>query len=222
LNLFPSVTEVLNVAAKPGLTNWLIQQAYLSALTLPHVEGETVDEFKRRAERDSKEQSEQAMKLGTEIHADIERRFLGQSPIAHKETAEAVYEFVVTHTGLSDGWIPESCFSSPFGYGGMVDLYHPDGWIIDYKTKDFGEDGINKSMAWDEHGMQLSAYAHGLGLPNARKMNIFASRNNPGLITHHEWNDDMFDRFKCLLEYWQLCRGYKPSTSPAEEEINNG
>jgi hypothetical protein len=91
----------------------------------------------------------------------------------------------------------------------MVDL-HGLNVVIDYKTKDFDEEGSKKKMAWDEHSMQLSAYAHGLGFPDARKINIFVSRNNPGLITHHEWDSDDYERFDCLLRYWQITKGYKP------------
>jgi len=39
-NLVPSVTTILNVAAKPGLDNWKLQQVLLAALTLPRNEGE--------------------------------------------------------------------------------------------------------------------------------------------------------------------------------------
>src|SRR6185369_4131065 len=36
----PSVTTVLQVIDKPALTNWLIEQAVLGALTLPKIDGE--------------------------------------------------------------------------------------------------------------------------------------------------------------------------------------
>ena len=52
----PSVTSVLGIAAKPGLENWKIDQALLSALTLPRQEGESLDDFMRRAKQDAKEQ----------------------------------------------------------------------------------------------------------------------------------------------------------------------
>ena len=208
LNLFPSVTEILNIAAKPALTNWLVNQAYLSALTLPKNEGESLDDFKKRAERDAKKEAQDAAELGSQIHNDIERLFLGQKPLVHATAAQAVYDFVVDYTGIKDGWIAEKTFASPYGYGGMIDLHHPGGWVVDYKTKDFSE--IGAQMAYDDHAMQLSAYAHGIEIPKARKMNIFVSRTTPGLIAHYEWNDDYFDRFECLLKYWQLCKGYQP------------
>lgn len=208
LNLYPSVTEILNIVAKPALTNWLVNQAYLAALTLPQREGESLDDFKKRAEIDAKKEALQAAELGSEIHNDIERLFKGQKPFVHGVSALAVYDFVVDYTGLHDGWIAEQTFASNLGYGGMVDLHHPDGWVIDYKTKDFAEP--EKKMAYDENAMQLSAYAHGIGIPNAKKMNIFVSRTHPGVIAHHEWEEDYFPHFRCLLHYWQLSKNYEP------------
>ena len=47
LGLFPSVTNVLGVIAKPALDAWKQEQAILAALTLPRNEGEPLDEFAR-------------------------------------------------------------------------------------------------------------------------------------------------------------------------------
>jgi len=43
LDLVPSVTTVLNVAAKPGLEAWKQRQLLLAALTLPRSEDEAED-----------------------------------------------------------------------------------------------------------------------------------------------------------------------------------
>src|SRR6266436_7275945 len=56
-DLVPSVTNVLNVAAKPGLETWKAQQLLQSALTLPRIEGETLDAYALRVIEDSKAQS---------------------------------------------------------------------------------------------------------------------------------------------------------------------
>jgi len=49
LNLVPSVTTVMNVAAKPALENWKINQALMAALTLPRLKDESLDKFMARA-----------------------------------------------------------------------------------------------------------------------------------------------------------------------------
>src|SRR5690348_5494109 len=53
LGLLPGVTSVIKVQAAPGLVNWLVDQALMAALTLPRIEGESLDDFKARAKRDS-------------------------------------------------------------------------------------------------------------------------------------------------------------------------
>jgi hypothetical protein len=213
-NLFPSVTTVLDIAAKPALTNWLVEQAFLAALTLPKGDDESLDDFMKRAKADARQQAKDSADVGTEIHNDIERLFKGLEPLKHTEAANATFELVKNLTGLSKGWVAEQTFSCVLGFGGMVDLHHPDGEVvIDYKTKDFGPDDLGKVFAYDEHAMQLSAYAHGLGMPWARKINIFVSRTHPGLVIHHEWDGDYFNRFELLLRYWQLAKNYTPEAA---------
>jgi len=78
----PSVTTIISVAAKPGLENWKIDQALLSALTLPRGETESLDDFMARAKQDAKEQSIRAAERGTAIHAEVESGFSGGEPTA--------------------------------------------------------------------------------------------------------------------------------------------
>ena len=56
LNLVPSVTTILNVAAKPALTAWLQEQAILAALTLPRQPEEAESAWLKRVVQDSKQQ----------------------------------------------------------------------------------------------------------------------------------------------------------------------
>ena len=73
MNLVPSVTTVMKIAAKPGLDVWKNEQLLLAALTLPKVEGETEKEFIARVVSDSKETGKRAAERGTRIHESIER-----------------------------------------------------------------------------------------------------------------------------------------------------
>lgn len=72
LGLYPSVTNVLSVLARPGLDAWKQEQAILAALTLPRRNGETVDEFARRVVADMSQQVRDAADLGSAIHRAIE------------------------------------------------------------------------------------------------------------------------------------------------------
>ena len=69
----PSVTTVLNIIAKPGLTNWLQQQVLLAALTLPRIEGETEENWLERVMSDSKSTGRDAADRGTQMHGVLER-----------------------------------------------------------------------------------------------------------------------------------------------------
>ena len=162
MNLAPSVTTIMSVAAKPALENWKIDQALMAALTLPREENESLDDFMKRAKSDSKEQAIQAAQRGTEIHA--------------------------------------------------IDLYSSNGIVVDFKTKDglCGKDP--KKLVYDEHGMQLSAYAMGLGFETPIRISVFIDRSDPELVLTHHWDSDSHLKhsrmFLALLDYWQLVKGY--------------
>ena len=61
--------------------------------------------------------------------------------------------------------------------------------------------------------MQLAAYREGVGHPNAQRINLFISRNNPGLIHAFYWQekDNHFETFKAALQLWKLIKNYDSS-----------
>jgi hypothetical protein len=205
LNLVPSVTTILNVAAKPGLTQWLQKQVLLAALTLPRMKDEPEDEFIARIIDDSKEQGRAAADAGTEIHASIQGFYEGQPVSRHQEHITGCTRAISDVFGLH-GWIAERAFGHELGFGGKVDLHSPQGVVIDIKTKEFGDPA--KVDAYDEHLMQLAAYRVGLGMPEARCANVFVSRSVPGLTRLVEWSQEDLARgwkmFVALLNFWQL------------------
>lgn len=205
LNLVPSVTTILNVAAKPGLTQWLQKQVLLAALTLPRMKDEPEDEFIARIIDDSKEQGRAAADAGTEIHASIQGFYEGQPVTRHQEHITGCTRAISDVFGLH-GWIAERAFGHELGFGGKVDLHSPQGVVIDIKTKEFTDPA--KVDAYDEHLMQLAAYRVGLGMPEARCANVFVSRSVPGLTRLVEWSQEDLARgwqmFVALLNFWQL------------------
>jgi hypothetical protein len=212
LNLVPSVTSVLSIAAKPGLERWKINQALLSALTLPQMEGESLDDFMARSLEDSREQAIQAAARGTEIHAEIEEGF---ATGIQSEAYKAMRSYLDNLFNVDD-WMAERSFCSPLGYGGKVDLYSPTaGIVVDFKTKDNLENQEAKRLVYDEHGMQLSAYSLGLGIAAPIRISIFIDRSDPNIIKSHEWDIDTHPRhllmFSTLLNYWQLLKNYYPN-----------
>jgi GAF domain-containing protein len=214
MNLVPSVTTVMKIAAKPGLEAWKQEQMLLAALTLPRLPGETEKDLIARIVADSKETGKRAAERGTRVHESIEAWFEGVRPVEHEEIAKAFEESVFNHfkTHPFQPWKTETAFASELGYGGKVDLWcapdeaAPTGIVLDAKSKEFTED--DDVAAYDEHLMQLAAYRHGLGVPHARCANVFASVTVPGLIKIVEWSEEDlkkgWEMFKCLLQFWKL------------------
>jgi len=205
LNLVPSVTTIINVAAKPALTQWLQKQVLMAALTLPKINEETEEQYIARIILDAKEQGKAAADRGTEIHEAIQKAYEDQHyPFGFSEFVTGCQKTLEDFFGKRD-WICERSFAHDLGYGGKCDL-HCDGLVVDIKTKEFAE-GDDVTL-YDDYMLQLAAYRVGLGMPEARCANVFVSRNNPGVVSVYEWPEEDIKRgwamFCCLLEYWQL------------------
>jgi len=212
MNLVPSVTTVLNVAAKPALLAWMQQQVLYAALTLPRRPDEPEKEYIDRIINDSKEQGRSAADAGTDIHASIQGFYEGQSTGKHSEMVTACTQAIDNWAGPRT-WISERAFAHEAGFGGKCDLYSEadGGFVADIKTKEFTDP--DKVGGYDEHLMQLAAYRVGLGVPNARCANVFVSRNVPGLVVVKEWPLEQLDTgwamFMHLLSFWQLKNDHK-------------
>lgn len=219
LGLVPSVTTILQEVSKPALENWKIDQALMAALTLPKTDNEPLDLFMARAKEDAKQQAIKAAERGTELHNALEQHYLGNGHLIVEEDrpfVNGVVEAVRAKYGNQE-WIAEHSFASPLGYGGKMDLHCPV-IVLDFKGKDFKEGEDLKPVAYDEHAMQLCAYAHGVCLPNAKRVNVFFDRRMPGKVGIHEWpqGGDHFERFLCLLEYWKRKSKYWPERGTAQ------
>jgi len=212
MNLVPSVTTVLNVAAKPALLAWLQQQVLLAALTLPRRPDELEKEYIDRIINDSKEQGRSAADAGTDIHASIQGFYEDRPTGKHQESVTACDNAIKEHFG-DQVWVSERSFAHDLGFGGKCDLFCAGSTnvVIDIKTKEFTDP--KKVEGYDEHLMQLSAYRVGLGIPQARCANVFVSRNVPDLVVVKEWSAEDLDRgwemFVNLLQFWQLKNSHK-------------
>jgi len=79
LNLYPSVTTVLSVLAKPSLDDWKLTQVAERAYSNPPQDGEDTATYSRRIINGAFEQVSDAADLGTRIHAAIEAHFKGEA-----------------------------------------------------------------------------------------------------------------------------------------------
>lgn len=215
-DLVPSVSGILNVAAKPGLDTWKQQQVLLAALTLPRQESESEENWLERVMMDSKQTGRVAAERGTAIHAIIQEYFEGKVVNEYAAMCDAVKEAIDGHFGKIL-YVPEVSFAHQLGYGGKADLIAQaapnfDGVCIDFKTKE--TEDISAVDVYAEHGMQLAAYREGFKMPKARCANVFVGYKMVGgnvvftgvkVIEHDPINLDRYWlMFTKLLEFWQL------------------
>tara|TARA_R100001244_G_scaffold34534_1_gene31916 strand:- start:341 stop:1111 length:771 start_codon:yes stop_codon:yes gene_type:complete len=207
LGLVPSVTTVMGVAAKPALENWKIDRALESAIKLTRYASETDAKFMARAKWDSKKSGKEAAVKGTRIHAMLEMGFtLGVDSEVFRTVRELLEGIYPNET-----WFAEDSFCTD-GYGGKIDLYSKSGIFVDFKTKDdLDVDNVSR-MVYDEHGMQLSAYANGMNFNNPERCSIFVDRDIPSRVGYYIWETETHQKhlkmFQNLLSYWQLTKNY--------------
>lgn len=212
LGLVPSVTTIIKCAASPGLEAWKLQQMMLAALTLPRAPEETEESFISRIQADSKEQAKMAAERGSEVHAALESFFETRHVTSKFSPAVLSTETEIVKVFGDLTWSAEKSFAMK-GFGGKVDLHSRDGQgvVIDFKTKEFTSESLDKAQGFDEHAMQLAAYRVGLEIPQARCANVFVSVTEPGLVVVREWDQEDLDRgwkmFNSLLEFWYAKSG---------------
>lgn len=212
LDLVPSVSTIMSCAAKPGLEAWKLNQMLLAALTLPRAPEESEDSYVKRIVNDSKEHAKMAAERGTEVHTALEKWYEGVVIAPFAEHQMGVAEAIKQHFGDLT-WETEKSFAHESGFGGKTDLHSRDGdgVVVDFKTKEFTSETMDKVEGYDEHVMQLSAYRTGLKLPNARCANVFVSVTEPGLVKIVEWDQEEIKRgwamFDALRQYWYAKSG---------------
>ena len=200
LGLVPSVTEILQVIAKPGLEAWRRNQVALAALTLPRIAGESSEQLLSRIDADASRQAEEAAAEGMAIHDAIEASFAAKAfPERFTPHVDAVRRKLIELFPKVTDWVAEKSFASSLGYGGKCDLHSPStGIVADWKGRD-GDFSDGKRLAWEQH-YQLAAYQTGLGLRRSIGINVFVSRTHPGCVATHIWEEpemrqgwDVFD-----------------------------
>lgn len=212
LDLVPSVTTIINSAARPGLERWKANQLLLAGLTLPREDGETESAWLDRVYKDAQVQAEQARERGVSIHTELERWYADATPpVFHVEEVQGVIDLLAVRFP-GEKWQAEVTFASSLGYGGKIDL-SSEHVVLDFKTKEFGPNDDPTKFAWDEHAMQVGAYA--VGIKPYEPMicgNVFVSTTNPGMVHLHLWTEDQLDRadrmFMALRNYWMAKNKY--------------
>ena len=228
LGLFPSVTNVLSILAKPGLDAWKQEQAILAALTLPRIEGETLDDFAKRVITDMHSEVGRAADLGSAVHAAIEGYAQGRWLPEDKEVARLFeparqwFDAQVTQVHS----VEIAAAHLEWGYAGRVDLVatlrstgRPT--VIDFKTQKTRRDknGYFKPILHDTWPLQLEAYHQALasrdkGLQDAAIASVVIGSTEPVPVVTQVWDDadkaGFFRAFLAARDLWVWQKNYCP------------
>ena len=228
LGLFPSVTNILSILAKPGLDAWKQEQAILAALTLPRNEGESLDDFAKRVLIDMTREVSRAADLGSAVHAAIEGYAQG-GWIPEDKNVAMLFEparkwfdedVVAVHS------VEIATANHQFGYAGRVDLVatlkstgRPT--VVDFKTQKTRRDkaGEFKPLLHDTWPLQLEAYRQALasrdqGLTDAAIASVVIGSTEPAPVVVKVWDDadkaGFFRAFLAARDLWVWQKNYCP------------
>lgn len=212
MNLVPGVTSITKVKHSEGLLRYHLNQAYMACLTLPRVEGESLDDFRKRAETDAAAHAKEARETGTDIHTVVERHLKGEQHAPIGEKVEKVLR------PYARNWVCEKSFAHHLGYGCRTDVYALGAneiVVVDFKGVDAGK--LEKAKGYDEHIMQLASNMVAIirtlekrGLPSGMEfklLNVFIARDLSA-VKLQEWTYEEAVRgwklFLHCLEMWKL------------------
>ena len=203
----PSVTTILSCAAKPALDRWKQKTAILAALTTPRLPDETEDAFAERVlEVDTQSISDAAKQHGKNVHAAIEQALNGQP---YDQTLSAWVEPVLLECLKFGKPVAMEKSIVGNGYAGKTDaVFENDGklTVVDFKTCST----IPKAQ-YDEHLMQLGAYADALNAHRTANIYILTSQPEIKVFINEfdEWAKAFDKGFIPLLNYWQYINSYE-------------
>lgn len=226
LRLFPSITNVLDVIAKPALTNWLISQGIMAALTLPRQPDEGDDKFAERVVVDMDSQSQEARDFGTEIHEHVEK-YITDGVVDLNSEAES-------YTLSTRQWINQeveqivatemTVFCPILGLAGRLDMLcrlRSRGLaIVDFKSQEVKRkpNGEADPAFYPEFPMQCAGY--GELIRRMKKLDempalvsVVIDRAKPAAPHIRIWEDPLkyWELFLNAYALWKYLKGYDPS-----------
>ena len=169
--LFPSVTGILGIFAKPGLDRWKLKQVALASIEAQLKKGETEDSYSNRVIEDAFNQVTEAADFGTLVHQAVEdfvtigKEYRGQDVSLRGEDYKMEIFLDPVSKWLTDSKITckasESVVvSERHGYAGTMDFGFTYGThgigVIDFKTRKTKPGEEVKSYEFQD--MQIAAY----------------------------------------------------------------
>lgn len=233
--LAKGVTSVLKRLSKPVLGEWGEKMAARAAVAVIPDRKETLAERFIKGTLSEEEYLSECLQLkavigataadiGSLIHADIERGFLGQDLKETEIDGKAYFNTALAALTLAYGtdveWVPEKPFYHPLGFGGRTDIlgYREDALIIvDFKTRDLeqehvdyatrakakGQKTLGKLTPYETEPMQIAANLQGHGGSHGRKGgktlrliggNLYLSRQDPKVSFMNEYRADELEK----------------------------
>jgi len=170
LNLYPSVTGVLEVKSNFHLTNWKVRVGIEYALGAIRHANEDMQDFVDRIAYESVQKSRDATEFGTEMHDTLERWNVDHSYVCPPEKPALIREILENWKRTSEQYgirvlSAERRIACPqLGIAGTVDLiaeYDGLGLTVgDYKSQDIKEyKGKRDANFYDKFAHQLALYA---------------------------------------------------------------
>lgn len=219
----PSVTNVLNVLAKPGLEAWKATQYIEAALTLPKLPNEPLDAYAKRVVEDAEAKSAGARDFGSRIHKAIEQ-YLTVPVVDFGELTpfmEPVVNWIRTNVGEFYG-AEIIVGSQELGFAGRLDLdceltgrSTPAGRaLVDFKTQ--GVKNGKPPTYYSEWGKQLAAYQQArqneTGDWISHLVSVVIDSGKPQTPFTHVWQDTHhhWKMFQHCLALWMDDRDYDP------------
>lgn len=233
LNLLPSVTGIIQLLDKPALNEWKTEMACLAILTAPRQPGEKDDAFVVRVlqvERQHEQETEAARDRGKQLHEGIQLYFEGEGDKVDSAIRDWVWPAIDRILSYGERVSSEVVLVGE-DYAGCTDLIQDCDtcWRI-WDAKSTKKLPNPAQGAWDEHRLQLAAYAKAYkrrlqraGAWSDNKpivcANVYISSKEAGqyvVCEHENWEETYERGFAPLVLHWQWARGYRPEVNDRE------
>ena len=219
LNLYPSVTTVLSVLAKPSLDDWKLTQVAERAYSNPPQDGEDTATSSRRIINGAFEQVSDAADLGTRIHAGIEAHFKGQPVEDEMQVYVRPVVGALERTGIKLLQHELRLVNHDEGYAGTTDAVMVLGGqqgILDFKSRKTKPGQLCEP--WETEPMQIAAYTKAKFGPDHYMTvgaNVYISTTEPGRVEIVTYDDGQLHKawyaFQAANSLWQYLKKYRPS-----------
>lgn len=225
MNLFPSVTTLLSVLAKPGLETWKLNQCIMATTKAARVETESDERWCKRVRDTAFQQVEVAADLGTRIHGALELGFTGQEyDESLKVYVQPVFDWT-RQVGLLIVEREKRLVNTKHGFAGTADVLFRYGrrgrGVLDFKTRKTSPK--QEVKPYDGQSLQLAGYAATYwgeeAIEKVLSANLFISTTEPGrmVVCKHEDVARDWRAFKWIAALWRYFNNYDPRLATAQK-----